>query len=874
MTMITPSYLGETIEYSSLHACRSTLEDPTGLSPGEARSAALREFGGVEQVKEAYRDQRGLPLVDALAQDLRYGLRQLRKSPGFAVASVTSIALGISATTAVFSFIYPLLIKPFPYRDANRMFWLVGVDNAGPVGPVQLSRTEFLDLQKVDVLDGAIATAASPMTVVGHDLSDAVTGERLSANAFSYFGVPPLLGRTFTSDDSLRSQDSVAVLSHRFWQRALGGSPNALGTSLRLDDQEYKVIGILPERFRGVFNNAELYVPLRASPNPNVRSVIQVRLKAGVTKDAAEAALLPLFTDLAKAAPNRYSTDFRVHLMGLNEAAGDRYTGTLVPVFVASTLLLVVGCLNVSMLFLARGAARQPELAIRRAIGAGRGRLIGQLITESLLLAFVGGAFGVLLAKWAVRAIVALLLLYVPPDTVVELNTPVLLFSTMATVLAALAFGVSPAFRLSRPRLSPFLMGNSRSVRAIQGRRLYPVLIAGQVALTMVLLAAAGAAVRTFLQLYHVELGYNPKNVLRLTLLVPRGRYTTWPEREHFSDSVRAQIAQTAGVESVTVGQVPPVAGGRNRVAFADRAPAADQFSFVQRVSHEYLSTLKIRVVRGRMWSEDDDAHATPLVVINQAMARRYWPGTDPIGQRIRLPDFKSAASWARPVQETTGWLEIVGVAADTPNTGLRDPASPSMYIPNSLMFTAYEYLVIRTHGDPSRTLPVIRNQLRIVDTSAVLASIGGVSDGSNTADDVLRDIGWGRERLIASLFVSFGCLALTLAAVGLYGVVSYVVTHRQGELAIRMALGAQRASVVRMVLASTILAVTGGLTLGLVLTLMTGRVLAQWAGVATPELFVLVSAAIVLLAMAALAAAVPARRAATIDPMVALRCE
>jgi ABC-type antimicrobial peptide transport system permease subunit len=232
-----------------------------------------------------------------------------------------------------------------------------------------------------------------------------------------------------------------------------------------------------------------------------------------------------------------------------------------------------------------------------------------------------------------------------------------------------------------------------------------------------------------------------------------------------------------------------------------------------------------------------------------------------------------SAARWALPARETTGWLTIVGVAGDTPNMGLRDPAVPSMYIPNALMFTAYEYLVIRTHGDPSRMLPTIRNQLRIIDTSAVLASIGGVSDGSNTAEDVLGDIGWGRERLIACLFVIFGCLALALAAIGLYGVVSYAVTHRQGELAIRMALGAPRMSVVEMVLASTILAVAVGLTTGLLLSVATGRLLARWAGVAPPDLFVLVSAAMALLAVAALAAWVPAHRAATVDPMVALRC-
>jgi putative ABC transport system permease protein len=463
---------------------------------------------------------------------------------------------------------------------------------------------------------------------------------------------------------------------------------------------------------------------------------------------------------------------------------------------------------------------------------------------------------------------------YVPPDTVVELNSPVLLFSTVAVVLAALAFGVSPALRLSRPRGGSLLVENPRStISHLQGRYRYPALITGQVALTMVLLAGAGAAMRTFLQLYHVELGYSPRNVLRLTLVVPKGRYTTWAERERFSDRVRAQISETADVESVTVGQVPPVAGGRNRVAFADRSPADDQFSFVQRVSHQYCSTLKIPIVRGRMWSEDDDARAAHLVVINQAMARRFWPGTDPIGQRIRLPDFTSAASWALPVQETTGWLEIVGVVGDTPNLGLRDPALPSMYIPNSLLFTAYEYLVIRTHGDPSRMLPTIRNRLRIIDTSAVLASIGGVADGSTTGEDVLRDVGWGRERLMASLFVIFSSLALTLAAIGLYGVVSYVVTHRQRDLAIRIALGAPRVRIVETVLASSIMAVAIGLTAGLLLSLATGRILAQWTGVAKPDLLVLMPAAVVLLVVAALAAWVPVRRAATGDPMVALRC-
>lgn len=837
-----------------------------------------------------YRAQRALPLVDALTRDVRYGLRRLRRDPLFALVAVVSIALGVGATTIAFSFLQALLLNPFPYQGADRMFWIAGLDKTGLVEPVPLSRAEFIELQSLRIVDGAIIGDQSPMTVFGGDFPEAVEATRLSSNAFSYFGVPPLLGRTLTIQDGPPGQEAqpVVVVSHGFWQRHFGGSHRALGAAVRIDDRPYQVVGVLPQRFPGMFSATELYVPLPLlSTDPTYRALVQVRLRPDVTATAAESELQRVLDRLARDDPGRFPADLRVRLKGIKDARTDQYAGTLVPIFAAAMLLLAVGCLNVSILLLARGATRSAELAVRGAIGASRGRLVRQLMTEALLLAVCGSALGVLCAAWAIPATAAWLPWYVPPGTTIPLDRATLLFSATAAIAAALLFGVVPAFRLSRASTGSLVRDRWRTSSTVSHKtRLFPVLIAGQVALIVILLATAGAAVGTFMRVYRVELGYEPRHLLRLTLLVPRGSSTTWSERQRFSERLREQIGRTPGVESVTVGQVPPVAGGRLRIAFPDRPSADDQLSLVQRISAEYFSTLKIPLVRGRLWTRDDDARAAHVAVINQAMAQRFWPSGDPIGQRVRLPEFTAAASWSLPPDETTAWLDIVGVVANTPNVGLRSPAAPALYIPSALMPTSSEYLVIRTTGDPSAAMAAIRAEVRTVDAAAALSSLGGVSPSSNTAEQVLGDIGWGRERVIASLFVVLGGSALALAAVGVYGVVSSLVTSRRRELAIRLALGAQRRTILELALRSTAVAVATGLAAGLLGSAVTHRLLDQWttalaAGTLAkssvfevPSALVSSSVAAVIIAVAGMASAIPARRIASLRIAQTLRSE
>jgi predicted permease len=846
--------------------------DMSARERGGERPARLR-FGSPGSVREETREAGLFRWLDSLRQDLRYTCRALAGSPAFSVTAITSIALGIAATTVVFSFLYALLLNPFPYQGANRMFWVGGGERTGPTGPLLLSPAEFIEVQRMGVVDDAIATMPSIMAVGGGALSQAVPVERVSVNTFDYFGVPPLLGRTFTKEDMSGNQGSgsVVVLSYRFWQRHFGGDAGALGAVLRVEGRDYEVVGILPQRFMSMFNTTEILLPLPSAQDLNARMYVQVRIEPNVMRGGAEAALQQLFVSLANASPGRFPGDFRVQFKGLREARGDTYTGTLAPLLVVSALLLVVGCLNVSILLLARGTSRQAELATRKALGASKGRLVRQLLTESIVLGAVGGAIGIVLASWAVPAVLAVYPQYLPPDTVVRLSGPVLAFAAIVVLLTTLAFGLSPAFRLSCADMNLPMEGNSRAASsAVHRRPFYPVLIVGQVALTVVLLAAGGAAWRTFQTLSHVELGYDAQHILRLALRLPDGHLETWAERARFSNRLREQIAETPGVDSVAVGQVPPFAGGRMGILLSDRPPSDDQVSLVQRVSHEYFSTLRIPLARGRLWSSTDDVTAAPVAVINQAMARRFWPGVDPVGKRIRIPGLKSTA----PDRETAPWLDVVGVVGDTPNTGLREPPSPMIYLPNTLLLTANEYLVIRTHGDPGAMFRMVERKVQAVDASTIVANNYVPSPGSNTAVEILRDIGWGRERLVASLSLAFASVALALAAVGLYGVVSYVVRRRQRECAIRIALGAPRAAVIGMIVGSTMRAVAVGLALGVLLSLGMSRMLMLWSGGTAPDPALFLSVGVVLLTAASIAALIPARHAATVDPLAALRCE
>ena len=844
-----------------------------GVSRREAHRQARLQFGSVPRVQDECRQARGVRTIDDVWHDARYGFRQWRKDPAFALVSILSIALGIGATTAVFSVAYAVLVNPVPYEGADRMVVLRIHDRSRPPSALVLTGPEFLEIQQADVLDGAVAVAAWGMALTGDDLPEEVVAGQLSGNAFEFFGLPPFVGRFFDRADAPLRLDAeprrVVVLSHRFWLVRYGGDPNVVGQTLRLDGEGYLVLGVAPPRFRPM--TTDIYVPLRLQSDPGMFYGVMARLRPEMTPQASRAVLQPLLDRFASGMPRRFPEGFRLEIANRNQWVVDRHANTLALVLVAAALLLIVSCVNVSILLLARGLARRHEMALRAAIGASRRRLVAQLLAESLLLALTGGVMGVLFAYWGTPAALRWLPEnYFLIEADIQVSQPVLAFSTLAALLNGLLFGFSPAVQLSRPQRWGFLRTKVQAMHgATSSTRVHHLLIAGQVALTVVLLVGAGATLRGFLTLYRTTLGYDPQNVLMVSVPLSEGAYPTWTERASFFDSVRRQISEAPGVESAALmfSPPPPLPPQRVPVQLTVRSAVSDHETLIQHVSAEYFSTLKIPMLRGRTWSVAEASSAARVAVINRAMADRFWPRGDPVGQRIRFPQLTATASWVVAAPESNGWLEIVGVAGNTPNNGLREPVSPAAYVPYSLFMTDAGMVLVRTPHDPFTMVRAMREHVHSVDTQQIATAALSV-------EDALREFGWARERFMAFLFLVFALLALTLAAIGLYSVVSHTVDQRYRELGIRMALGAGRSDVLFIILTSVGRAVMVGLAIGLTLTMVTDDVLARRVGISSRDPWVLVSITTMLIVVAALAAVLPARRATSMKPAQALRAE
>lgn len=804
-----------------------------------------------------------------LAIDIRHMVRQLRMSPGFAAVSILSLAGGIGATATVFSVIYGALIDPYPYRGADRMVQVRLYGQSGRRNFLLLSSRQFADFKKLDVLDGAVAMDNWDMASTGDALPEAVRTAHLSADAFVYFGVPPIIGHTFSVSATRPDEDPehVVVLSHPFWQRRYGGGRDVVGKVLQLDHQNYTIIGVLPPRFR--WGNADVYKPLAMTPDPNRIYIVDARLKAGVSHQRAEAEMLTSLEAFARETPGHFPPGFRVHVGSLTGAVVGTFTGTLLLLLAAVAVLLAVGCANVSILFLARGTGRLHEFAVRAALGASRKRLAGQLFTESVLLALAGGAAGVLFAVAGVKALVDWLPKGAfPPEAVIHLNVPVLVLSIAVALTTGIAFGISPALQFSTPQLNELMRAAAqRSGAGSRGRRTHDFLVASQVALTIVLLAAAGSAMRSFMTVYHTKLGYDPHNLLTVGISLPDGNYTAYETRAAFYRGIHKRVEALPGVKSAAVAlfPIPPVETVRQTLETTGRTSEKGQSVDLQETTGEYFSTLRIPLLKGRVWSEDENNRAAHIAVINQAMARQFWPNSDAIGQRIRFPEFKAFNSWIVAAHDSNGWLEIIGVSGDTPNRGLREPVAPAAYVPYTLVMGDSMQLVIRTESAPMSMVRAVREQIHSVDPGQPVAK-------TQTGEDLLRAEGWAREQFVASLFLVLAMLALALAATGLYSVVSYATALRSREFGIRMALGAGEAHVIGLVLAGAIKTVSAGVVVGLALSIACNHLIAHWISGSVYDPVMLGIVAVLLFGVTGVAAFVPARRAANCDPIRVLR--
>ena len=840
-----------------------------GMDPSEAFYAARRQFGGVTQVREQLMGRRTMPLAEDVARDVRHAARGLWRSPGFSLTVILSLAVGIAAATGVFSIVNAALLNPFPFADINRIVRLDMNDKGKPRGLAVTAR-QFVALQHSEVFDGAFVWNTWEMTLTGQDLPEPVRTQYFSANALNVLGVPPLLGRVFNEADGPAGEQPqrVVVLTYRFWQRHFGGRPEAVGQTLYLNREPYTVIGVLPRQY--FYTGPEILVPLHLTFDPNFAWGVQARLKRGVNPRMAEQRLQPLFDQFAKEAPQRFPKEVRPLVRSLVETqrAAD-FVPTLLLIFAASMLLLLLACANVSILLLARGTSRAHEFAVRAAIGASRGRLMRQLLVESLLLAFSGAALGVAAGYWGLPAMLRLL----PPNSVpvgnlmaVPVNVPVLLFSAGLAMASALIFGLSPALSFSRPRLT----ATARTTAGVESRRAHHLLLAAQIALTVLLLAGTGAAVRALIGLYRTSLGYDPHNVIIASINLPENSYTKWADRFTFYERLRNRIADVPQVESVALATyaTPPRSGERSVVEVPGRDMTGDEAPILQRISAHYFATMKIPLIRGRVWSDSESAGAPHVAVVNQTMARELWPDESAIGRRVLIPGYiKSSTYFRLAAPGSDGWFEIIGVVGDTPNVGLHEPPAPSIYVPYTLMLSDALNVILRTSHDPLSMTRSIREAVRTVDPNQPVNVV-------RTAEDELASAGWARERFVTLLLLGFAVFALMLAVVGLYSVVSYSVSCRFKEFGIRMALGAGRGRIVNAAVQPAVLAIVAGLFAGLALSVGLNKVVAQWSIGNLNDPVVLVAVSLVLFVVTMMSAAIPANRAASIQPADALRTD
>jgi putative ABC transport system permease protein len=813
--------------------------------------------------------------MHTLLQDFRFSLRQLTKSPGFAMTAIVSLALGIGATTAVFSVVYAVLMNPYPYAGADRMVHLrIRGDKDGREDGVGFTGAQWQQIRQSPAVDDAFASDGWNLTITGHDLPEDVSGSYLTSNAFNYFGVPAALGRGLVPSDAIDGQDPqpVVVLSYKFWQRHFNSDPAVLGQTLQLVHKNYSVIGVAAPRF--TWDDADVYLPLKITQDPVKAFYVGVRLKPGVTLQAASAALQPLVEQFAKDTPKHYPADhFHLYLVGLNADFVRDLGGSLYLLFGAVALLLVIGCGNVSILLLARGTARQHEFAVRSAIGATRTRIICQLLTEAILLSFTGAALGVLLAYRVLAVIVELLPKYsFPHEAAIQINLPVLIFSVAVALFTGILFGLWPALALSRPEVSQVMQASTRKIAGgVRGRTTNNVLIAGQIALTLVMLAGAGAAMEEFLRLMRTPLGYDPHNVMSVGIPVHDGTYPTWTARANYFDQLMKRAATVPGVTMTALSSnaTPPSNGWPTKVEILGKPGLADQTVRVNFVSPGYFPLLRIPTAEGRIWDETENQNAAHVAVINETMAKLYFPAGDALGHSLKVPEIRDQPPYLLTGPGSDSWLQIVGVIPDKRDDGLRNPILSEAFLPYTLSMRMYTQILVRSDVPPLSLLHAVGAQVNAVDADQQVN--GGVQDLEHWITDQQE---WQQEHLVAWLFGAFAVLALTLAAVGLYSVVSYSVAQRTNEFGIRMALGAPRSHVLQIVFRSTIISVGSGIFAGIILTLALNKLLAQWAQGSSRDPLILLGVTFLLSVVAAIACAGPARRASEVDPMTALRYE
>ncbi|HYU32949.1 MAG TPA: ABC transporter permease [Thermoanaerobaculia bacterium] len=840
-----------------------------GLPPAAAREEALARFGDPDEVARWLRDHdtrklrrsRRTQAMSDLLQDIRYGVRRLWKSPGFTLAVVVVLALGIGATTAIFSVIDAALLRPLPYPEPER---LVAVYNSGQIPS---SFPQYLDWKRDTEVFADLGTYwKTTYALTGTGEPELLQVGRMSANVPRMLGVVPRVGRLFTPAEDLPGTDRVIMLSEALWRRRFGGDPHILGRTVTLGEEPYTVIGIIPPGRRSTLPTAlaaaqelDAWISLQLNTKSAPRDLqfldMLGRLRPGLALARAEERTASFARGLKEAV----GTDQDVELVPLERLVIGNARPLLIALAGAVAMVLLIACTNVANLLLARAAVRRREIAIRAALGAARGRLVRQLLAESLLLALLGGAAGVLVAWAGVAGLRALGPGSVPRLAETTVDARILGFALVLSVCTGLLFGLLPALRASRADLGEVMKEGSRGTAGGPAReRLRGTLIVAEVALSFALLIGAGLLLRSLERLLAVDKGFDAERVLSSYLLLPYTRYPQGYQQAAFFREVRERAQALPGVETAALVSDIPLTGGTNGgfgIEGREYPPGKNPFAEKRIASPGYFEVLRIRILAGRVFNERDIAGTPAVVVVNQAFAQSYFPGESPLGKRV---DFR----WG-----TSGMQEIVGVVGDVREQALHQPARPVIYIPLAQRPAEWAYLLVRTTGDPHDIVPSLRRVVAALDRNLPVAEVRTLEDvvAARLAD----------RRLAMALFGVFSVLSLVLAALGLYAVISYMVVQRRQEIGIRMALGARTEQVMRLVLRQGLALIAAGVIVGAVAALWLGRFLAGLVfGVGTTDPITFGGVALLLAVTALLASMIPALRAAHVDPASVLRSE
>ncbi|MCI0486525.1 MAG: ABC transporter permease [Blastocatellia bacterium] len=812
--------------------------------------------------------------MDNFLQDLRYGARALIKNPGFASVAVIALALGIGANTAIFSVVNAVLLRPLPYQNPDQLVMVWETSLARGLERNPASPVNYADWREQKQIFDHIAGWWYPQINLTDDYGEPerVRTIDVTDEFFSVFGVQPLLGRTFLQGEDRRDAEPVVVLSYNLWQRRFGGDASIVGKAIRLDGTPYSVIGIMPAGF-SFPEDIEVWRPLGWDPTQHSRNArffdVVARLKPDVTIERAQAEMTALARRFEKEYPQS-NTDWGVTLVGLHDQIVGRVRPALLVLLGAVGFVLLIACANVANLLLVRAGAREKEVAIRMALGAGRFRLIRQFLTESVLLAMLGGALGLALAFLGGRLLMAINPIDIPRADEAGIDLRILGFTLAVSLLTGLIFGIVPALQFSRPDLNSTLKEGGRESRAgSSGRRIRSALVVSEIALALMLLVGAGLLLKSFFRLQGVNPGLNPANVLTLNLQLPFSNYSDWRQVSNFYAQLTDRIEALPGVTSADVtGFLPLESGWRLRFAIPDRPPTPPGEELVaqyHQVSPGYFRTLGIRLLAGRELTDHETADSPGVVIINEAMARRYFPDEDPVGKRL-TSSVRSIGPLARYLPATIEY-EIVGIAGNVKNDGLGRAVEEAIYFSHRQFPYRSMSLVIRTNASPLSLLGAVRDEIWAMDKALPVSDV-------KTMEELLAD-SMAESRFSTLLLGLFAALALVLASVGIYGVLSYSVAQRKHEIGIRMALGAGQGDILKMVVGQGLVLVAIGLVTGAAAAFGVTRLirtLLYEVSATDTETFVIVS--LLLGAVATLASYIPARRATKVDPMVALRCE